>query len=113
MCFLEKIGKILDNLTKDLLRIRHYYSSTMVMDTIQVRMSKGLIKKADDLVSTGLYSNRSDVIRDALRKMKLESQIGSIPNTGDSVKEIREIRKKLSKKIKSFKDVEKINKSYD
>ena len=27
----------------------------------------------------------------------LEKQIGSIPNTGDSVKEIREIRKKLSK----------------
>lgn len=27
----------------------------------------------------------------------IEKQIGSVPNTGDSVKEIREIRKKLSK----------------
>ena len=81
----------------------------MVMDTIQVRMSKGLIKKLDNIVNTGLYSNRSDVMRDAVRKFNLEKQIGSIPNTGDSVKEIREIRKKLSKKIKSFKDLEKIN----
>ena len=83
------------------------------MDTIQVRMSKGLIIKMDNIVDTGLYSNRSDVIRDAVRRLNLEKQIGSIPNTGDSVKEIREIRKKLSKKIKSFKDVEKINKLYD
>jgi hypothetical protein len=31
---------------------------------------------------------------------KLEKQIGSIPNTGDSVKEIRKIRKELSKVFK-------------
>lgn len=44
-----------------------------------------------------------------VRKLVLHEMIGSIPNTGDSVKEIREIRKKLSKDIKSFKDIEKIN----
>jgi len=81
----------------------------MVMDTIQVRMSKGLIKKLDSLVNTGMYANRSDAMRDAVRRMHWENIIGSIPNTGDSVKEIREIRKKLSKKIKSFKDLKKIN----
>ena len=35
--------------------------------------------------------------------------IGSIPNTGDSVEEVKEIRRKLSKEIKSFKDIEKLN----
>ncbi|MDD4983477.1 MAG: ribbon-helix-helix protein, CopG family [Candidatus ainarchaeum sp.] len=67
------------------------------MDVIQVRVPEGIMEEVDSLVKKGLYSNRSDVIRDALRKFALESQIGTIKNTGDSVQEIREIRKKLSK----------------
>ncbi|MGE0792796.1 MAG: ribbon-helix-helix domain-containing protein [Candidatus Woesearchaeota archaeon] len=82
----------------------------MVMDTIQIRMSSGLIEKMDDLVQTGIYSNRSDVIRDAVRKLVLDNLIGIIPNRKDSVKEVNIIRKKLSSQIKSFKDIEKINK---
>jgi Arc/MetJ-type ribon-helix-helix transcriptional regulator len=79
----------------------------MTMSVTQVRLPEGLIKEVDKLVDKGLYSNKSDVIRDAIRKLVLEKQVGSIPNTGDSVKEIREIRKKLSKeKI----DLEEINK---
>lgn len=81
----------------------------MVMDTVQIRLSSGLIDKIDDLVGTGIYANRSDVIRDAVRKLVLDKMIGIIPNTGDSVKEMREIKKKLSGKIKSFKDIEEIN----
>ncbi|MBI4981273.1 ribbon-helix-helix protein, CopG family [Candidatus Woesearchaeota archaeon] len=67
------------------------------MEVVQVRLPDGLIGEVDRLVDGGFYTSRSDVIRDALRKLILEKQIGSIPNTGDSVKEIREIRKKLSK----------------
>jgi len=85
----------------------------MTMSVTQVRLPKGLIKEVDMLVKQGFYTNKSDVIRDAVRKLVLEKQIGSIPNTGDSVKEIREIRKKLSKEIKSYKDIEKINKLAD
>jgi len=85
----------------------------MVMDTVQIRISHGLVERIDDLVNTGLYSNRSDVVRDAVRKLVLDRMIGSIPNTGDSVKEIRAIRKKLSKEIKSFKDIEELNRSAD
>jgi len=85
----------------------------MVMDTIQVRLSHGLIERVDDLVGTGIYANRSDAIRDAVRRLILDKQIGSIPNTGDSVKEMREIKKKLSKEVKSFKDLEEINKLAD
>lgn len=83
------------------------YYKRMTMQIAQVRLPKGLVKQVDQLVSQGLYTNKSDVLRDAIRRLILEKQIGSIPNTGDSVKEIREIRKKLSKE--RF-DLEKINK---
>jgi len=69
----------------------------MKMSVTQVRLPEGLITEIDKLVEKGFYTNKSDVIRDAIRKLVLEKQIGSIPDTGDSVKEIREIRKKLSK----------------
>ena len=67
------------------------------MEVTQVRLPEGLIKEVDKLVHRGIYINKSDVVRDALRRLILEQQVGSIKNTGDSVKEIREIRKKLSK----------------
>jgi len=79
----------------------------MTMSVTQVRLPEGLEKELDVLVKRGIYTNKSDVIRDAIRRLILEKQIGSIPNTGDSVKEIREIRKKLSKE--KF-DLDKINK---
>ena len=90
----------------------------MTMSITQVRLPIGLIKEVDKLVDKGLYTNKSDVMRDALRKLinekqLVEKQIGTIPNTGDSVKEIREIRNKLSKEIKSYKDIEEINKLVD
>ncbi|MBN2421906.1 ribbon-helix-helix protein, CopG family [Candidatus Woesearchaeota archaeon] len=85
----------------------------MVMDTMQIRLTKGLIKRIDYLVETGMYSSRSDAVRDAVRNLVLKDMVGIIPNKGDSIKEIRNIRKKLSKEIKNFKDVEKINKLGD
>lgn len=72
-----------------------YYSS--IVEVAQVRLPEGIVQEVDRLVERGLYTNKSDVIRDALRKLILEKQIGSVPNTGDSVKEIRTIREKLSK----------------
>jgi Arc/MetJ-type ribon-helix-helix transcriptional regulator len=79
----------------------------MVMDTIQIRLSHGLVDRIDDLVGTGIYANRSDAIRDAVRRLVLDKMVGIIPNTGDSVKEIRKIRTKLSKE--KF-DLDEINK---
>lgn len=81
-----------------------------MMPVTQVRLPRKLLKHMDKLVDKGLYATRSDVIRDAIRKQflyDLQKQIGSIPNTGDSVEEVREIRRKLSKE--PF-DVEEINK---
>lgn len=69
----------------------------MTMSIIQVRLPDGLIHGLDHYVENGAYASKSDVVRDAIRRFLLQKQIGSIPNTGDSVKEVRAIRKKLSK----------------
>ncbi len=73
----------------------------MVMDTLQIRMNKGLLKRLDIFVKEGIYSNRSDVIRDAVRHFVWEKEIGSLKDKFDSnkssVEVIKEIRKKLSK----------------
>ena len=81
----------------------------MVMDTLQTRMNKEFVKRLDSMVKTGLYANRADVIRDAVRRFILAKEVGSIDGKGNSVKEIRKIRNKLSKEIKGYRDIEKIN----
>jgi Arc/MetJ-type ribon-helix-helix transcriptional regulator len=91
----------------------YYNSTTMSMEVTQVRLPEGILKEVDKLIERGIYTSKSDVVRDALRKLILEQQIGSVQNTGDSVKEIREIRKKLSKGIISFKDLRELNKLAD
>jgi Arc/MetJ-type ribon-helix-helix transcriptional regulator len=78
------------------------------MDVAQVRLPEGLMNEVDELVNQGLYTNRSEVIRDALRKLILKKQVGSITNQGNSVKEVRKIRKKLSKGF-GIDDIKKIN----
>ncbi len=78
----------------------------MVMDTLQIRMNKALLKRVDKLVKSGIYSNRSDVLRDAVRRFVWEKEVGSINHKGTSVREVRKIREKLSKETA---DLEKIN----
>ena len=75
----------------------YYINMVKTMSVAQVRVPEGLIKEVDRLVKKGFYSTKSDVIRDAIRKLVLEKQIGSIPNKGDSVKQVRRARKILSK----------------
>ena len=69
----------------------------MVMDTIQVRLSHGIVEKIDQLVETGVYSSRSDVLRDAVRRLVLDKLAGIIGNDSDSVNEVKILRKRLSK----------------
>lgn len=72
----------------------------MAMAVTQVRLPEGLVRHMDNLVEKGIYTSKSDVVRDALRKLflaDLERIIGLIPDTGDSVKEVRAIRKRLAK----------------
>ncbi|MFA5174155.1 MAG: ribbon-helix-helix domain-containing protein [Candidatus Pacearchaeota archaeon] len=69
----------------------------MVMDTIQIRMNKGLLKRIDLMIKSGIYDNRADVIRDAVRRFVWEKEVGSVSFKGNSVEQIRKIRDKLSK----------------
>jgi Arc/MetJ-type ribon-helix-helix transcriptional regulator len=78
------------------------------MEVAQVRLPKKLIEQVDFLVEEGFYASRSDALRDAVRKMDIKSMIGTIPNTGDSVKEVREIRKKLSKEKFNLEEINKL-----
>ncbi|OIO62539.1 hypothetical protein COY26_00255 [Candidatus Woesearchaeota archaeon CG_4_10_14_0_2_um_filter_33_10] len=82
----------------------------MEMAVTQVRLPEGLITEIDKLVDKGFYTNKSDVIRDAIRKLVLEKQIGSIPNTDGSAKEVREIRKKLSKEKFNLNEINQLGK---
>jgi len=37
---------------------------------IQVRLTRELIEKVDELIDKGMYPNRSEAIRDAVRRLK-------------------------------------------
>ncbi|MFA5888560.1 MAG: ribbon-helix-helix domain-containing protein [Candidatus Nanoarchaeia archaeon] len=72
----------------------------MAMGVAQVRLPKAILEQVDAMVESGDYASKSDVFREGIRKLiheRVHAQVGTIPNTGDSVKEIRAIRKKLSK----------------
>ena len=59
----------------------------MVMDTVQIRLSKGILDKIDELVEQGLYANRSDFIREAVRSRVLkldDKKVNSVKSEGDS-----------------------------
>ena len=41
----------------------------MVMSTVQIRLTEKQIKSLDAYVRRGLYPNRSEAVRDAVRKL--------------------------------------------
>lgn len=82
----------------------------MVMDTVQIRLSRGLTEGIDSLVDTGLYANRSDAIRDAVRRLVIDQMTDIISNKRESVKEVREARKKLSKQKFDLNEINKLAK---
>jgi len=45
------------------------------MQTIQIRLTKELIRKSQELVNQGIYSNKSEVVRDALRRLIFNNQL--------------------------------------
>jgi len=81
----------------------------MVMDTLQIRMNKELLKRIDALVKTGVYANRADVIRDAVRRFVWEKEVGTVLSMGNSVEIVKKTRKELSKDINK-EDLDEINK---
>ena len=81
----------------------------MQMKVTQVRLPVKLIEKVDQMVEEGFYHSRSDLLREAIRKTVLEKHIGIIKNQKDSVKEIKAIRKKLSKRKINLKEINSLN----
>jgi len=73
----------------------------MVMSTLQIRLSSGLIDLVDVLVESGIYANRSDVVRDAVRRLVLERMMGLI--MAKKVNNFDELKEKLSEGIKNLK----------
>lgn len=41
----------------------------MAMFTVQIRLTQKQIKMVDELVASGVYPNRSEAIRDAVRQL--------------------------------------------
>jgi len=68
------------------------------METVQIRLTEDLIKMVDRLVERGIYSSRSEAVRDAVRKLVVESEIGSLAEKGAekaSVELVKEVRGKI------------------
>jgi Arc/MetJ-type ribon-helix-helix transcriptional regulator len=41
------------------------------MNPIQIRLTRELIEKIDKLIENGLYPNRSEAVRDAVRRLRI------------------------------------------
>ncbi|MDA3836718.1 MAG: ribbon-helix-helix domain-containing protein [Nanoarchaeota archaeon] len=82
----------------------------MEMKIVQARLPEGLILELENLVKIGHYSNKSEVLREALRDLILKKSVGILKSNSNSVKEIRKVRQKLSKE--KF-DLGKINRLAD
>ena len=39
------------------------------METVQIRLTKNMLDKLDELIMVGEYPNRSEAVRDSVRKM--------------------------------------------
>ena len=44
----------------------------MVMETVQIRLTEKQIRSIDAFVKRGVYPNRSEAVRDAVRKLVTE-----------------------------------------
>ncbi len=46
----------------------------MVMETVQIRLTEKQIRNIEGLVKKGIYPNRSEAVRDAVRRLVDESE---------------------------------------
>lgn len=67
----------------------------MVMETLQIRLTNGLVKQLDCLVESGIYPNRSEAVRDSVRRLVVEHGLSELPeeNPKELPEHIRELRK--------------------
>jgi len=68
------------------------------METVQIRLTEDLIKMVDRLVKRGIYSSRSEAVRDAVRKLVVEREIGRLAEKRaekTSVELVKDVRGKI------------------
>src|SRR3989338_7258312 len=71
----------------------------MVMETMQIRLTKGLIDEIQKLVDKGIYGSTSEAVRDAVRRLVLKTEETiKVPESKD--KEVIKIEKKIEQEIK-------------
>ena len=52
----------------------------MTMETLQIRLPKKILEKVDELVKSGLFQSRSEIVREAIRNyIKQSNYNGMIP----------------------------------
>jgi Arc/MetJ-type ribon-helix-helix transcriptional regulator len=67
------------------------------METMQIRLTKNMLERVDELVRIGEYPNRSEAVRDSVRKMlDRKSQSSEVLNV--SVKDLQRFIKSASNK---------------
>jgi Arc/MetJ-type ribon-helix-helix transcriptional regulator len=70
--------------------LQTHYMSRLV----QVRLPEEQVEKLNRMVEQGRYASRSEAVRDGVNKI-IDWGVGTIPNTGDSVEEVRKIRQEM------------------
>ena len=66
----------------------------MVMETLQIRLTKGLIEEIQKLVDKDIYSSISEGVRDAVRRLVLGKEEKII------LPQVKQVQKKIEKEIK-------------
>jgi len=62
------------------------------METVQIRLTKNMLDKIDVLIKQGTYPNRSEAVRDSVRKM-LDRKLVTSETLTVSVKDLQKFIK--------------------
>jgi len=65
------------------------------METVQIRLTRNMLNRLDGLIKTGEYPNRSEAVRDSVRKMLDRNHSSEVLNV--SVKDLQRFIKNASK----------------
>ena len=66
------------------------------METVQIRLTKNMLDKIDELITIGEYPNRSEAIRDSVRRM-LDRKSGTSEVLNVSVRDLQRFIKTAGK----------------
>ena len=72
-----------------------YVVSGLKMETVQIRLTRNMLTGLDELIKLGEYPNRSEAVRDSVRKMLDRNKSSEVLNV--SVKDLQRFIKNASK----------------